>query len=112
MTMTELAEATDRGEVIEPMTVDSIDQRELAGQLLAQAEEQNIELVGPDGLLGQLTKDEPNTAYYRGGWRVELRCCVSALDERLRHCENRCDQAVRVIRPSVCSSMDSRLIIT
>jgi hypothetical protein len=32
--MTELAEATDRGEVIEPMTVDSIDQRELAGQLL------------------------------------------------------------------------------
>ncbi len=34
MTMTELAEPTDLGEKIEPMTVDSIDQRELAEQLL------------------------------------------------------------------------------
>jgi hypothetical protein len=56
MTMTELVESTDAGEMIEPMTVDSIDQRELAEQLLEQAREQNIELVGPGGLLGQLTK--------------------------------------------------------
>ena len=46
--MTELAESTDVGEMIEPMTVDSIDQRELAERLLEQAKEQNIELVGPD----------------------------------------------------------------
>jgi putative transposase len=62
MTMTELAESTDLGEMIEPMTVDSIDQRELAEQLLEQAREQNIELVGPGGLLGQLTKNVLETA--------------------------------------------------
>ena len=60
--MTELAESTDLGGMIEPMTVDSIDQRELAEQLLEQAREQNIELVGPDGLLGQLTKSVLETA--------------------------------------------------
>jgi putative transposase len=52
MTMTELEESTDVGGMIEPMTVDSIDQRELAEQLVEQAREQNIELVGPGGLLG------------------------------------------------------------
>jgi putative transposase len=62
MTMTELAESTGVGEMIEPMTVDTIDQRELAEQLLAQAKEQNIELVGPDGLLGRLTKSVLETA--------------------------------------------------
>jgi putative transposase len=60
--MAELAESTDLGEMIEPMTVDSIDQRELAEQLLEQAREQNIELVGPGGLLGQLTKNVLETA--------------------------------------------------
>jgi hypothetical protein len=34
MTMTELAESTDVGEMIEPMTTDIVDQRELAEQLL------------------------------------------------------------------------------
>jgi transposase-like protein len=62
MIMTELAESTDLGEMIEPMTVDSIDQRELAEQLVEQAKEQNIELVGPGGLLGQLTKSVLETA--------------------------------------------------
>jgi hypothetical protein len=62
MTMTELAESTDVGEMIEPMTVDIVDQKDLAEQLLAQAKEQNIELVGPDGLLGQLTKSVLETA--------------------------------------------------
>src|ERR1700689_865790 len=62
MTMTELAESTDVGEMIAPMTVDSIDQRELAEQLLEQAKEQNIELVGPGGLLNQLTKNVLETA--------------------------------------------------
>jgi putative transposase len=62
MTMTELAESTDLGEMIEPMTTDIVDQKELAEQLLEQAKEQNIELVGPDGLLGQLTKNVLETA--------------------------------------------------
>lgn len=59
--MSELAESTDRGEMIAPMTVDIADQKELAEQLLAQAKEQSIELVGPDGLLGQLTKNVRET---------------------------------------------------
>jgi putative transposase len=42
--------------------VDLADQEELAEQLLEQAKEQNIELVGPDRLLGQLTKSVPETA--------------------------------------------------
>jgi hypothetical protein len=62
MTMTELAESTGPGEMIEPMTVDIVDQKELAEQLLEQAKEQNIELVGPGGLLGQLTKSVLETA--------------------------------------------------
>jgi putative transposase len=65
MTMAELAESTDLDGMIEPMTVDSIDQRELAGQLLEQAREQNIELVGPGGLLGQLTKNVLETRLTR-----------------------------------------------
>lgn len=60
--MTELVESTDVAEMIEPMSVDSIDQKELAEQLLEQAKEQNIELVGPGGLLGQLTKSVLETA--------------------------------------------------
>ena len=55
--MTELADLADRDEMIERMTVDSI---ELAEQLLEQGA--NIELVGPGGLLGQLTKNVLETA--------------------------------------------------
>lgn len=60
--MTELAESTDGVEMIESMTTGIVDQKELAEQLLEQAKEQNIELVGPDGLLGQLTKGVLETA--------------------------------------------------
>jgi len=60
--MTELVDLADRDAMIEPMSVDTIDQRQLAEQLLEQAKEQNIELVGPDGLLGQLTKNVLETA--------------------------------------------------
>src|SRR6188508_1940988 len=38
------------------------DQRQLAEQLLAQAKEQGVELVGPNGLLNQLTKNVLETA--------------------------------------------------
>ena len=37
--------------MIGQMTTDIVDQKELAEQLLEQAKEQNIELVGPGGLL-------------------------------------------------------------
>ena len=33
-----------------------LDQRQLAEQLLAQAKEQGVELVGPNGLLNQLPR--------------------------------------------------------
>jgi putative transposase len=62
MTMTEPSESTGAVEMIEPMATGSIDQKELAERLLEQAREQNIELVGPDGLLGQLTKNVLETA--------------------------------------------------
>jgi putative transposase len=50
--MTELVDATDEDEMVGSMTTDIVDQRRLAERLLEQAKEQNIELVGPDGLLG------------------------------------------------------------
>jgi len=43
-------------ETLDPMATD-VDQQELAQQLLAQARERGIELVGPDGLLNRLTKN-------------------------------------------------------
>jgi len=48
-------------ETLESMAID-VDQRQLAEQLLAQAKEQGIELVGPNGLLNQLTKNVLETA--------------------------------------------------
>jgi transposase-like protein len=62
MIMTGLAELTGLGEMVEPVATDIVDQKELAERLLEQAKEQNIELVGPDGLLGQLTKNVLETA--------------------------------------------------
>lgn len=44
-----------------PVT-DEVDHQELAEQLLAQAKESGVELVGPDGLLNQLTKNVLETA--------------------------------------------------
>jgi hypothetical protein len=41
---------------------EELDQQQLAEQLLAQAKEQGVELVGPDGLLNQLTKRVLETA--------------------------------------------------
>jgi hypothetical protein len=41
---------------MDPMATE-VDQQELAQQLLAQAREQGIDLVGPDGLLNRLTKN-------------------------------------------------------
>src|SRR5438270_8646612 len=39
-----------------------VDQQQLAEQLLAQAKQQGVELVGPGGLLNQLTKPVLETA--------------------------------------------------
>ncbi len=60
--MTEMAGLTDQEEMIGSMATDIVDQKQLAEHLLEQAKEQNIELVGPDGLLGQLTKSVLETA--------------------------------------------------
>jgi transposase-like protein len=46
---------------MDPMATE-VDQQELAQQLLAQAKEQGIDLVGPDGLLNRLTKNVLETA--------------------------------------------------
>ena len=48
-------------ETLDPMAM-KLDQRQLAEQLLAQAKEQGIELVGPNGLLNRLTKNVLETA--------------------------------------------------
>ena len=49
-------------ETLDPMAATEVDQKQLAGQLLAQAKEQGIELMGPNGLLNQLTKNVLETA--------------------------------------------------
>ena len=46
---------------LEPVP-DDVDQQRLAEQRLAQAKEQGVELVGPNGLLNQLTKKVLETA--------------------------------------------------
>jgi len=48
-------------ETLDPVATE-LDQRQLAEQLLAQAKEQGIELVGPNGLLNQLAKKVLETA--------------------------------------------------
>lgn len=48
-------------ETLEPVTED-VDPQRLAEQLLAQAKEQGVDLVGPDGLLNRLTKNVLETA--------------------------------------------------
>ncbi|MBT2533732.1 IS256 family transposase [Arthrobacter sp. ISL-48] len=48
--------------MIDPVTGETIDQKELAEQLLAQAKEQGVSLVGPGGLLNQLTRNVLETA--------------------------------------------------
>jgi putative transposase len=45
-----------------PAGVSAVDQQQLAEQLLAQARQQGVELVGPGGLLNQLTKKVLETA--------------------------------------------------
>ncbi len=53
---------TDVIEMIDPVTGEIIDQQQIAKQLLAQAKEQGVSLVGPGGLLGSLTKTVLETA--------------------------------------------------
>ncbi len=49
-------------ETLDPMAATEVDQKQLAEQLLAQAKEQGVELMGPNGLLNQLTKNVLETA--------------------------------------------------
>jgi len=48
-------------ETLESVAIE-VDQKQLAEQLLAQAKEQGVELVGPNGLLNRLTKNVLETA--------------------------------------------------
>jgi putative transposase len=48
-------------ETLDPMAT-VVDQQRLAEQLLAQAREQGVDLIGPNGLLNQLTKNVLETA--------------------------------------------------
>lgn len=48
-------------ETLESAAID-VDQQQLAEQLLAQAKERGVELMGPNGLLNQLTKNVLETA--------------------------------------------------
>jgi hypothetical protein len=48
--------------MIDPVTGEIIDQKELAERLLAQAKEQGVSLVGPCGPLNQLTRNVLETA--------------------------------------------------
>jgi transposase-like protein len=49
-------------ETLDPVATTDLDHRQLAEQLLAQAKEQGVDLVGPNGLLNQLTKNVLETA--------------------------------------------------
>lgn len=53
---------TDVIEMIDPVSGEIIDQQQIAEQLLAEAKEKGISLVGPDGLLAGLTKRVLETA--------------------------------------------------
>lgn len=59
--MSDTAETTD-DVMIDPVTGEIIDQKNLAERLLAQARDQGVSLVGPGGLLSQLTKHVLETA--------------------------------------------------
>src|SRR5215212_9688970 len=52
-------------ETLDPVAIE-LDQRQLAEQLLAQAKEQGVELVGTNGLLNHLTKNVLATALDAG----------------------------------------------
>lgn len=49
-------------EMIDPVTGEILDEKQIAEQLLTQAKEQGVSLVGPGGLLGGLTKTVLETA--------------------------------------------------
>ncbi len=53
---------TEIAEMIDPVTGEIVGTKELAEQLLRQAKEQGVELVGPGGLLNRLTKTVLETA--------------------------------------------------
>lgn len=54
---------TDVIEMIDPVTGEIVDERQFAEQLLKEAKEQGVDLVGPDGVLNGLTKRVRETAF-------------------------------------------------
>jgi len=68
-------------ETLDPVAIE-LDQRQLAEQLLAQAKEQGVELVGPNGLLNQLTKNVLETALdaeMPSTWSMTVRMSLALL---------------------------------
>ena len=57
-----MTDTTEMTEMIDPVTGEIIDQKQLAEQLLAQAKAQGMSLAGPGGLLSGLTKQVLETA--------------------------------------------------
>ena len=86
--MTTSAVEQDLDRIIDPVNDELIDERELAGQLLAQAKSQGVSLVGPDGLLASLTKTVLEAA-------LEAAASLSTLSERGRVVPETNDPAIR-----------------
>ena len=57
-----VTDTTEMMEMIDPVTGEIIDEQQLAEQLLRQARQQGVDLVGPNGLLNGLTKRVLETA--------------------------------------------------
>jgi hypothetical protein len=52
-------------ETLDPVANQASDTQESAAQLLEQAKAEGVELIGPEGLLNQLTKTVLETAWRR-----------------------------------------------
>ncbi|WP_418000807.1 transposase [Kocuria flava] len=83
------------GTMIDPVTGEIIDQKDLAERLLAQAKEQGVSLVGPGGLLNQLMKNVLETAL------------EAELTEHLGH-----DHGQTPIAANMCNGTRSKTVLT
>jgi hypothetical protein len=78
---------------------DEVDQKQLAEQLLAQVNEQGVELMGPNGLLNQLTKKVSETALDGGCARKSTAVLVTKLDERGKIRQSLAEAGERALAP-------------
>ena len=95
------------GTMIDPVTGEIIDQKELAERLLAQAKEQGVSLVGPGGLLNQLTRNVLETALEAE--LTEHLCSLSASQQCSS--ERTLRSRSELQRPTVCHHTRMLLLI-